>query len=74
LRAITDGVSNGYIGLTAVAPTHRRQGIGRMVEQLLGNDDQITWVLRAGRDGAKEFWERVGFVTSTIAMERVRRA
>jgi len=74
VRAITDGVSNGYIQLTAVAPTHRRRGIGRrMVEQLIGDDDRITWVLRAGRDGAKEFWESVGFVPSAIAMERLRR-
>jgi GNAT superfamily N-acetyltransferase len=74
LRAITDGVANGYIGLTAVAPAYRRRGIGRrLVERLLGDDDGITWVLRAGRDGAKEFWESVGFVPSAIAMERVRR-
>jgi ribosomal protein S18 acetylase RimI-like enzyme len=74
LRALTDGVSNGYIGLMAVAPTHRRRGIGRqLVERLLGDDDGITWVLRAGRDGAAEFWSAVGFVRSEIAMERVRR-
>jgi ribosomal protein S18 acetylase RimI-like enzyme len=74
LRGITDGVSNGYIGTAAVAPTHRRRGIGRrMVEHLLGNDDRITWVLRAGREGAKEFWESVGFVRSEIAMERLRK-
>ncbi len=74
VRAITDGVSNGYLGLAAVAPTHRRRGIGRrMVQQLIGDDDRITWVLRAGRDGAKEFWESVGFVPSAVAMERRRR-
>jgi ribosomal protein S18 acetylase RimI-like enzyme len=74
VRAITDGVSNGYIGTAAVAPTHRRRGIGRqMVEHLLGDDHGITWVLRAGREGAKEFWQSVGFVPSEIAMERLRR-
>jgi ribosomal protein S18 acetylase RimI-like enzyme len=74
VRAITDGVSNGYIGTTAVAPTHRRQGIARrMVAHLIGDDDRITWVLRAGRGGAQEFWASVGFVPSAVAMERLRR-
>jgi ribosomal protein S18 acetylase RimI-like enzyme len=75
VRAITDGVSNGYIQIAAVAPARRREGIGRrMVHHLLGDDDRITWVLRAGREGAKEFWESVGFVPSSIAMERLRRS
>jgi ribosomal protein S18 acetylase RimI-like enzyme len=73
LRALTDGVSNGYIGTTAVAPTHRRRGIGRLlVERLLGDDLGITWVLRAGH-GSDAFWTSLGFVRSEIAMERVRR-
>ena len=33
--------------------------------------DSITWVLRAGRE-SRGFWERLGFVASEIAMERIR--
>ena len=75
-RALCDGVSNGYISMVAVAEDRRRQGIGReMVSRLMAGDTEgrITWVLRAGR-GSQEFWERVGFRVSAIAMERVRRS
>ena len=73
-RALCDGVSNGYILMLAVAKDLRRQGIGRqLVEQLMLEDtDEITWVLRAGRD-SRGFWQRLGFVASDIATERVRR-
>ena len=73
-RALCDGVSNGYISMLAVDENLRRQGIGRqLVEHLIGEDvGDITWVLRAGRD-SHGFWQRLGFTTSDIAMERVRR-
>jgi ribosomal protein S18 acetylase RimI-like enzyme len=74
-RALCDGVSNGYISMVAVAEDLRRQGIGRLlVEHLMQGDTggDITWVLRAGR-GSRGFWERLGFMASDIAMERVRR-
>lgn len=71
-RALCDEVSNGYISMVAVASDRRGQGIGReLVRQLIKEDDGITWVLRAGR-GSSAFWERVGFQSSEIAMERVR--
>ena len=74
-RALCDGVSNGYISMVAVAKELRQQGIGRrLVEHLMQRDNggDITWVLRAGRD-SRGFWERLGFMASDIAMERVRR-
>jgi N-acetylglutamate synthase-like GNAT family acetyltransferase len=71
-RALCDEASNGYIGTVAVAEDKRGQGIGReMVDRLIGNDPNITWVLRAGR-GSEEFWKKMGFETSSLAMERIR--
>ena len=71
-RAVCDEVSNGYISMVAVAPDKRGEGIGReLVQRLIGDDDAITWVLRAGH-GSEPFWGKVGFKRSDVAMERVR--
>ena len=71
-RALCDDVSNGYIGTVAVAEDKRKSGVGReMVERLMGEDPNITWVLRAGR-GSESFWKKMGFSESSIAMERNR--
>ena len=71
-RALCDEASNGYISMVAVAADQRRRGIGRqLVELLMGDDNNITWVLRAGR-GSEAFWRKVGFKSSEVAMERVR--
>ena len=71
-RALCDEVSNGYISMVAVAAERRGQGIGReLVEKLMGNDVNITWILRAG-PGSEGFWEKMGFKGSRVAMERVR--
>jgi ribosomal protein S18 acetylase RimI-like enzyme len=71
-RALCDEVSNGYISMVAVAHEKRRRGVGRkLVQQLMGNDAGITWLLRAGH-GSNEFWEKMGFRRSEVAMERVR--
>lgn len=72
-RALCDEAFNGYIGTVAVHPDYQRRGIGtELVNQLIEDSPEITWVLRAGR-GSASFWKKQGFTLSDIAMERIRK-
>jgi ribosomal protein S18 acetylase RimI-like enzyme len=72
-RAISDGVSNAYVGSVMVDPAYRRRGIGRaMIERFMAGRPDIKFVLHTRTESAA-FYTAIGFEPATGMMVRERR-
>ncbi|HEY3806938.1 MAG TPA: GNAT family N-acetyltransferase [Kofleriaceae bacterium] len=72
-RAISDGVTTGYVSSVMVDAAYRRRGIGRMlIAKLTGGRDGIKFVLHTRRDSAA-FYATLGFADAPDMMVRDRR-
>ncbi len=71
-RAISDGVTNAYVGSVMVHGDYRRRGVGRtMILRLVEGRGGIRWVLHA-RTEAMAFYASLGFVAAPDMMWRDR--
>ncbi len=72
-RAISDGVTTGYITDVVVAPSHRKRGVATaMMHAMMDGRDSIQFVLRAEPE-MHAFYRRLGFEDPDRLMRRPRR-
>jgi ribosomal protein S18 acetylase RimI-like enzyme len=71
-RIISDEATNGYISTVAVAPKWQDRGLGtRLMNELMAGRDALRLTLDA-REGAEQFYERLGFVAAHSIFMRPR--
>ena len=72
-RAISDGVTNAYVGSVAVLPEYRGRGIGtEVVRRLLEGHDTVRFVLHA-RKQVHPFYRKLGFDDAVDFLVRDRK-
>jgi spermidine synthase len=74
-RAISDGVSDGYIQDVAVEADCRGRGVGReIITRLVNrlNRDGVNWVGLVAERGSHPFYERLGFKVMPDSTPMVR--
>lgn len=73
-RAISDGVSNGYVSAVAVKPGWQRRGIGtELIRRLVAGRTGVKFVLRTSEAG-EGLYRSFGFVDADRMMVRPRSA
>ncbi|HEY2516405.1 MAG TPA: GNAT family N-acetyltransferase [Polyangiaceae bacterium] len=73
-RAISDGVTNAYVGSVAVLPEYRGRGIGsEVVRRLMEGRDKVRFVLHA-RKAMHPFYRKLGFDDAVDLLVRDRKA
>lgn len=73
-RAISDGITNAYVGSVMVDPDYQRRGIGReIMRRIVGGRDHIRFVFHAQKD-AMPFYRALGFTDAPDMMWRDRKS
>lgn len=73
-RAISDGVTNGYISTVVVDEAYRGKGIGKeLIRKIVEGRGGVRWVLHA-RPEVFGFYEKLDFIRAPDILWRDRRA